>query len=57
MQGQPNGMPSFGGQISDEQPWKIVAYIKSLAGKAGSEGSTADEVEGGSGEGQGGDEP
>jgi len=31
VQGRPHGMPSFAGQISDDQVWKIVAYISSLA--------------------------
>jgi len=28
--GRPNGMPSFGGHISDDQVWKLVAYVRSL---------------------------
>ena len=31
-QGRPNGMPSFGGHIPDDQVWKIVAYIRSMGG-------------------------
>jgi cytochrome c oxidase cbb3-type subunit 3 len=34
-QGRPNGMPAFAGQITDEQTWKIVAYIHSLEGAGG----------------------
>ena len=32
MQGRPNGMPSFGGHIPDDQVWKIVAYVRSIGG-------------------------
>jgi cytochrome c oxidase cbb3-type subunit 3 len=32
MQGRPNGMPSFGGHIPDDQVWKIVAYVRSMGG-------------------------
>lgn len=31
-QGRPNGMPSFGGHIPDDQVWKIVAYVRSMGG-------------------------
>jgi cytochrome c oxidase cbb3-type subunit 3 len=37
-QGRPNGMPSFAGQIPDDQIWKIVTFVgtlSKLAGKAG----------------------
>lgn len=37
VQGRPNGMPSFGGQIPDDQIWKIVAYVSSLAAESGAE--------------------
>jgi cytochrome c oxidase cbb3-type subunit III len=30
--GRPNGMPSFGGHVPDDQIWKIVAYVRSLSG-------------------------
>lgn len=30
-QGRPNGMPSFGGRLPDQQIWQLVAYIDSLA--------------------------
>jgi cytochrome c oxidase cbb3-type subunit 3 len=33
MQGRPNGMPSFGGHIPEEQAWQIVAYIRSMSGQ------------------------
>lgn len=32
MQGRPNGMPSFGGHIPEDQVWKIVAYVRSMGG-------------------------
>lgn len=32
VQGRPNGMPSFGGHIPDDQVWKIVAYVRSIGG-------------------------
>lgn len=33
MQGRPNGMPSFGGHIPEDQVWQIVAYVRSMSGK------------------------
>jgi cytochrome c oxidase cbb3-type subunit 3 len=30
--GRPNGMPAFGGRISDDQIWQLVAYTRSLSG-------------------------
>jgi len=32
VEGRPNGMPSFGGHIPDDQIWKITAYVRSLSG-------------------------
>lgn len=32
MQGRPDGMPSFGGHIPDDQAWMIVAYVRSMSG-------------------------
>jgi cytochrome c oxidase cbb3-type subunit 3 len=51
VQGRPNGMPSFGETIPDEQVWKIAAYVRSLAGEAGASGATADQNAGGGDEG------
>jgi len=34
VQGRPNGMPSFGGHIPDEQVWQLVAYVRSMSGLA-----------------------
>ncbi|MDB4906903.1 MAG: cytochrome c class [Gemmatimonadetes bacterium] len=33
MQGRPEGMPSFGGHITDDQAWQIVAYVRSMSGQ------------------------
>jgi cytochrome c oxidase cbb3-type subunit III len=32
MQGRPDGMPSYGGRVTDQQAWQLVAYIESLSG-------------------------
>jgi cytochrome c oxidase cbb3-type subunit 3 len=32
MEGRPQGMPSFGGKVAEEQAWKIAAYVRSLSG-------------------------
>jgi cytochrome c oxidase cbb3-type subunit 3 len=31
--GRPQGMPAFGGRITDEQAWQLVAYVRSLSGQ------------------------
>lgn len=46
VQGRPNGMPSFGGQIADEQVWKLVAYVHSLSEESGGERAESGSVEG-----------
>jgi cytochrome c oxidase cbb3-type subunit III len=33
MQGRPEGMPSFGGHIPEDQVWQIVAYVRSMRGQ------------------------
>ncbi|HEY0513496.1 MAG TPA: c-type cytochrome [Thermoanaerobaculia bacterium] len=33
VQGRPNGMPSYGGHIPDDQIWKITAYVRTLSGQ------------------------
>lgn len=33
VEGRPNGMPSFGGHISEDQVWQLVAYVRSLSGQ------------------------
>jgi cytochrome c oxidase cbb3-type subunit 3 len=32
-QGRPNGMPSFGGHIPEEQIWQLAAYVRSMSGQ------------------------
>jgi cytochrome c oxidase cbb3-type subunit 3 len=32
VQGRPNGMPSFGGKIPEQEIWQIVAYVESMSG-------------------------
>lgn len=41
VQGRPNGMPSFGGHIPDDQVWQLVAYIRSMSGQLRSDVATA----------------
>jgi len=31
MEGRPNGMPSFRGHLTEDQAWKIVAYVRSMS--------------------------
>jgi cytochrome c oxidase cbb3-type subunit 3 len=33
VQGRPNGMPSYGGHIPDDQVWMIAAYVRTLSGQ------------------------
>jgi cytochrome c oxidase cbb3-type subunit III len=32
VQGRPNGMPSFGGKIAENQIWELVAFVRSMSG-------------------------
>jgi cytochrome c oxidase cbb3-type subunit III len=32
VEGRPNGMPSFGGRIPEQQVWQLVAYVRSMSG-------------------------
>ena len=32
--GRPNGMPTFGGKLSNQQVWQLVAYVRTLSGQA-----------------------
>ena len=32
-QGRPDGMPSFGGHITTQQIWQLVAYVQSMGGQ------------------------
>jgi len=34
VEGRPNGMPSYGGHLPDDQIWKIEAYVRTLSGQA-----------------------
>jgi cytochrome c oxidase cbb3-type subunit 3 len=36
VQGRPNGMPSFGGHIPEDQLWQLVAYVRSMSGQLSS---------------------
>jgi cytochrome c oxidase cbb3-type subunit 3 len=40
-QGRPDGMPSFGGHIPDQQIWQLVAYVQSLAGLVSLDAATS----------------
>ncbi len=31
--GRPNGMPAFGGKLTDTQAWQLTAYVQSLSGQ------------------------
>ena len=33
VEGRPNGMPAFGGRVTDQQVWQLVAYVQSLSGQ------------------------
>jgi cytochrome c oxidase cbb3-type subunit III len=33
-EGRPNGMPTFGGKIPEQQIWQIAAYVRSMSGNA-----------------------
>jgi cytochrome c oxidase cbb3-type subunit 3 len=32
VEGRPNGMPSFGGHIPEQQVWQLVTYVRALGG-------------------------
>ncbi len=32
VQGRPNGMPSYGGRLTEQQVWQLVAYVESMSG-------------------------
>ena len=40
-QGRPDGMPSFGGHIPDQQIWQLVGYVQSLAGLVSQDAATS----------------
>jgi cytochrome c oxidase cbb3-type subunit 3 len=33
VEGRPNGMPSWRGKLTEDQVWKIAAYVRSLSGQ------------------------
>ena len=41
VEGRPNGMPSFGGRIPEQQVWQLVAYVRSLSGQVRKDADTA----------------
>ena len=34
VEGRPNGMPAFGGRLTTQQVWQLVAYVRSMSGLA-----------------------
>ncbi|MDB5824062.1 MAG: cytochrome [Herminiimonas sp.] len=48
-QGRPNGMPSFGGHVTEDQIWQLVAYVRSMSGQLRSDvaPSRSDSLQGG----------
>ncbi len=32
-EGRPNGMPAWRGKLTDDQIWKLAAYVRSLSGQ------------------------
>jgi cytochrome c oxidase cbb3-type subunit 3 len=41
VEGRPNGMPSFGGRLTTQQVWQLVAYVRSMSGLLRSDVSPA----------------
>lgn len=39
--GRPNGMPAFRSRLTDDQAWQLVAYVRSLSGRAPSQAAPA----------------
>jgi cytochrome c oxidase cbb3-type subunit 3 len=39
VQGRPNGMPSWGGKIPDQELWQISSYVRSLSTPSGESGT------------------
>jgi cytochrome c oxidase cbb3-type subunit 3 len=46
VEGRANGMPSFRGKLTDDQVWKLAAYVRSLSGQPSKDAvaSRADEM-------------
>jgi cytochrome c oxidase cbb3-type subunit 3 len=40
-EGRPNGMPSFGQRVSEDQLWQLVAYVRSMSGLAPKNAATS----------------
>ena len=40
-QGRPNGMPSFGGHITTQQIWQLVAYVQAMSGQVEASSATS----------------
>ena len=34
IEGRPNGMPTFGGKVNAQEAWQLVAYVRSMSGRA-----------------------
>ena len=45
-EGRPNGMPSWRGRLTDDQMWKLAAYVRTLSGQPSKDAvsSRADEM-------------
>lgn len=45
-EGRPNGMPAWRGKLTDDQMWKLAAYVRSLSGQPSKDAvsSRADEM-------------
>jgi cytochrome c oxidase cbb3-type subunit 3 len=44
--GRPNGMPAYGGMLSDDHIWLLAAYVQSLGqGARGAAGEAAEPAE------------
>jgi cytochrome c oxidase cbb3-type subunit 3 len=39
--GRPNGMPAYRSKLTDDQTWQLVAYVRSLSGRAPSQAAPA----------------
>jgi cytochrome c oxidase cbb3-type subunit III len=40
-QGRPDGMPSFGGHITTQQIWQLVAYVQAMSGQVEASAATS----------------
>jgi cytochrome c oxidase cbb3-type subunit 3 len=48
VEGRPNGMPAFRGKLTDDQVWKIAAFVRSLSGQVAKDvaGGRSDDMSG-----------